>query len=83
MEKQMKAESGRGSAMPLALQMAEGAQEAGGCVLPWNHSREQGFNFNSKQHKYILLRFWSPKVQRESQGDRIKVLAEVVSSRGS
>ena len=82
MEKQMKAESGRES---YGIGFADGrrGQEAGRWVLTWSLSREQGFNFNLKQHKYIVLWFWSPKVQRESQGDKIKVLAAVVSSRGS
>ena len=29
-----------------------------------------GFNFNLKQPKCILLRFWSPQGQTESQGDK-------------
>ena len=61
MEKQMKVESGRESN---AIGFADGGRglEAGGWVLPWSLSREQGFNFNLKQHKYIVLGFWSPKV---------------------
>ena len=47
MEKQMKVESGRESD---AIGFADGGRglEAGGWVLPWSLSREQGFNFNLK-----------------------------------
>lgn len=71
MEKQMKAESGRES---YAIGFADGGRgrEAGKrWVLPWEPLKGAGFNFNLKQHKYVVLWFWSPKVQRESQGDKI------------
>jgi len=61
MEKQIKAESGRESD---AVGFADGRRgpEAGGWVLPWSLSGEQGFNFNLKQHKYIVIWFWSPEI---------------------